>query len=255
MRRSFVVVASLLGTLVVCTEIGAGFYRGDGASPQALAAALRERGDIGESDREDMARQMRARATKNPPGLGIPSLALLDGLMLLSVFVVVLGVFMGAGVQGRVQAVLTLVVCLLVLLGSIVLGFRFFAKVMVMLALLMAPPFGTLAYLAIYGFFARDVAAAILGLLMILKMLIATCLVLASERFLQNKGLVTIFLTSLVANVVVTFLHGLVPAFLVSITDGIAAIANAVLAAAGSLFLLVGSLFGTLRLFRADRSG
>jgi hypothetical protein len=52
-----------------------------------------------------------------------------------------------------------------------------------------------------------------------------------SNGSLQNKGLVLIIVCSLLANLSVSFLHGLVPSVLVSITDGIAGIILLILAA------------------------
>jgi hypothetical protein len=51
-----------------------------------------------------------------------------------------------------------------------------------------------------------------------------------------------IVITSLVAGVIVSFLHGLVPTILVSITDAIAAIIVAILAALWAVFFLIGSI-------------
>jgi VanZ family protein len=82
---------------------------------------------------------------------------------------------------------------------------------------------------------------------MFLKLAFAACLVLAHPRFLQNKGLVLIVLTSLLANVIISFLHGFVPVFLVSITDLIAALISGVLAAVWAVFLLVGAVISVVK--------
>jgi hypothetical protein len=79
--------------------------------------------------------------------------------------------------------------------------------------------FSTIVYLIIFGFFDRTGANVTLSLLMMLKLAFAACLILAHQRFIQNKGLEMIILTSLAANIIVSFLYGLVPAPLVSITD------------------------------------
>ena len=77
---------------------------------------------------------------------------------------------------------------------------------------------------------------------MFLKVAFAVVLVLAQQRFLQNKGFVLIIVTSLIANIVIGFLHGLVPVILVSITDAVAAIIVLVLALIWAVFLLIGSI-------------
>jgi hypothetical protein len=53
---------------------------------------------------------------------------------------------------------------------------------------------------------------------------------------------VVLLITSFVATILVSFLHGLVPLFLVSITDAIAALIVAVVAAGWALVLLFGSV-------------
>ena len=65
-----------------------------------------------------------------------------------------------------------------------------------MVSLLLAPPFGPIAYLALWGGFDTDGATVALGLTMLLKLAFAACLVLAHQRFLQNKGLVVLVLLS-----------------------------------------------------------
>jgi hypothetical protein len=99
----------------------------------------------------------------------------------------------------------------------------------------------------IWGFFNTGAAKVALGLLLALKLGFAFCLVLAHQRFLQNKGLVLIVLTSFVANLVVSFLHALVPSILVSITDSIAAIVVLILAAIWAFIFLIGSIISIVK--------
>ena len=175
-------------------------------------------------------------------GLGIPYSPLLDGLLLFTVLLMGLGLLLPERVTGRIQGVTTLIVSLLVAILSFVLILAAVAALVLMVTLLLAIPFGTLAYLVIYGSFNRSGAAVALGLIMTLKLFFAGFLVLAHQRFLQNKGLVLLILTSLVATLVISFLQGLVPGFLVSITDAIAAIVVGVLALLWAIFLFVGSI-------------
>jgi len=133
------------------------------------------------------------------------------------------------------------------LLGAIGAIFLTLAKVMLMIGLFLSVPFGTLAYLAIWGFFNTGAAKAALGLLMALKLGFGACLVLAHQRFLQNKGLVLIVFTSLLANLIVSFLHAVVPSVLVSITDGIAGIVVLILAVIWAIFLLIGSVISVIK--------
>jgi hypothetical protein len=78
--------------------------------------------------------------------------------------------------------------------------------------------------------------------------------VAAQPRFIQNKGLVALVLTSLVANLIVAFLHALLPLFLVSILDAIAAIIVAIIAIIWAIVLLVGAIMGILTAVRATAS-
>ena len=123
-----------------------------------------------------------------------------------------------------------------------------------MVTLLLAFPFGTIAYLIIWGSFPRGEAAAVLALLMFLKLVFAGTLVAAQPRFVQNKGLVALVLTSLVANVVVAFLHALVPGVLVSILDAVAAIVVAIVAIVWAIVLLIGSIPAIVTAVRATAS-
>jgi hypothetical protein len=120
--------------------------------------------------------------------------------------------------------------------------FLAFALLILMIALFTAFPFGTIVYLIIFGFFDRTGANVTLSLLMMLKLAFAACLILAHQRFIQNKGLVLIILTSLAANIIVSFLHAIVPLPLVSITDAIATIIVFVLVVLWAAFFLVGSI-------------
>lgn len=257
LRTPFLVVALVLAVLVVGAELGTSFFKGSPTPRGALRAAVQEqvaKGEIDEDDAADTLERMTERAGRKPPGLGIPYLALVDVLVLMTLGLVSLGVLVPGRVHGRIQGLITLIVSLLVLLGALGLAFAALGKLLVMIALLLATPFGTLAYLAIWGFFARAEAAAILGFLLLLKALVVVLLVAAHQRFLQNKGLVLLLVTSLLANVIVAFLHGFVPLLLASITDALAAIVNAVLAIVWALVLLVGALVSLFKLLRLDRA-
>jgi ABC-type multidrug transport system fused ATPase/permease subunit len=187
------------------------------------------------------------------PGYGIPYLALLDGLLLFTVLLMGSSLVVPERIQGRVQGVATLVVSVLVILGAILLFLATLLVLVLMLSLLLAVPFGTIVYFILYADFDRSGARAALSLLMLLKLGFAGCLVLAHPRFLQNKGLVLLVLTSLLAMIVVSFLHGLVPRFLVSITDAVAGLVHIILAAIWAVVFLVGSIVSIVKALRVDR--
>ncbi|QSQ23067.1 hypothetical protein JY651_49640 [Pyxidicoccus parkwayensis] len=192
---------------------------------------------------------------ENPPtpGMGIPYLALVDGLLLLTLALMGASLIIPERVQGRVQGLATLIGAIVVLLTGIGLLVAAIALLVTMVSLLCAVPFGTIAYLAVWGFFNRGGAAGTLGLLMTFKLAAGICLVLAHQRFLQNKGLVLLYLTSLLANAVVSFLHGLVPIILVSITDAVGAIIVAILGLIWAVLLLIGALVSIIKVLRLKR--
>jgi hypothetical protein len=70
---------------------------------------------------------------------------------------------------------------------------------------------------------------------------------LAHQRFLKIKSLVLLTLTSLLGNLIISFLYALVPVFLMSILDSVAAIICAVLALIWSVYFLIPSLIGTVK--------
>lgn len=174
-------------------------------------------------------------------------MSVLDGLMLLSVCLMGVSFLLTDRLIGRVQGVITLVVSLVSLIFAVVNIITTLFKVLLMIALFAAVPFGTIAYMAKWGFFDRVGATALLGVLLVLKLAFAGCLVLSHQRFLQNKGLVLMIITSLLANFIVSFLQGMVPVFLVSITDGIAGIVVLILAAIWAIVLLVGAIIAVIK--------
>jgi hypothetical protein len=157
-------------------------------------------------------------------GYGVPYTALLDALLLFAIILVAVSLLIPERIQGRIQGIATLIVSFFIGIGSFVATLVAFIALMVMVTLLLSVPFGTIAYVAIFGHFDRGGASAVLTVAMILKLLFAAFLILAHQRFLQNKGLVLLIAFSLLCTFLVQFLHALVPRVLVSITDAIAGI-------------------------------
>jgi hypothetical protein len=181
------------------------------------------------------------------PGLGVKYLALLDGLVVYSVLLMAMALLLPDRVQGRLQGILSLIVSLVGVLGSIVLIIVAFVLLTVMVAMFLAVPFGTIAYLAIYGTFDTGGATAVLAVLMLLKLAACVCLLIAHPRFLQNKGLVFLVLTALLGQFVLTILHAIVPGILCSITDTLGAIVIAVLALVWLVVMLVFSVISIVK--------
>jgi hypothetical protein len=256
-RWPLFVIAAILVTLALGAEVGSRFFKvGEGAPASALTELRREANqqlaretELDSDERREMVDEMLAEAQsgKKPPGVGVPSLGLLDALLLYTLVLMALTELMTERVLGRVQGIASLIVSILLLVAAIVLIIGTFIKALIMIALFLAAPFGTLAYLAMYGSFNRAGASAVLGASMFLKLAAAVLLVLAHQGFLKMKGLLLLVGTSLVGNIIVSFLQGLVPIILVSITDAVAAIVIGILAAIWAVVLLIFSIISIVK--------
>jgi hypothetical protein len=181
------------------------------------------------------------------PGFAIKYLALLDGILLYNLVWMLLSIVVPRGIEGRAQGCITLILSLVSLIGTVFLVLGALTLLMLMIALLVAVPFGTLAYLAAWGHFARGAAAATLAIVMFLKIAFLVLLVIAHQRFLQNKGLLVLTGLSLGLTWVIGFVHAFLPIFLVSIGDQAMALVISVIAALWLLLLLIGSLIATIK--------
>jgi hypothetical protein len=224
LRTPFLIVAVILLFVIVLIEMGSRLYIGSGSTIELPT-----------------------------PGLGVPYLALVDGIVLFIIGMFGLALVVPPRLFGAIQGIISFVFTLLMLLASVFLIFAAIVLLMMMVTLLLAVPFGTIAYFAAFADFDIGAARATLGVLMFLKVAVVILLFLAQQRFVTVKGLVLLMLTSLLANIVVSFLHGLVPLFLVSILDAIAAIIVGVLAAIWALIKLIGSIPAILKGIRLDR--
>jgi hypothetical protein len=252
LRKPFFIASLVCLVLAVLVEVGSPLLLPTKApDPRTLSDAIQAEGAQDDIKLNDVLAVQR----ENPPtpGLSIPYLALLDGLLLLTLALMGASLLIPERVHGRVQGLVTLIGALVALLAGLVMLFAAIGLLLLMIGLFTAVPFGTIAYLAVWGFFNRAGASGTLGLLMLLKVVAAVCLVLAHPRFLQNKGLVLLVLTSLLANAIVSFLHGLVPIVLVSITDALGAIIVAVLALIWAVVLLIGALVSIVKVLRLTR--
>ncbi|MEU5831170.1 hypothetical protein ACGFKZ_24815 [Micromonospora tulbaghiae] len=240
LRKPFLLLALLAVALVVGVELGAAALTGGGDASGALRDSAGrlgvELGDVG--------------AVSEPSGRGVGYLALIDVVALWTTGLFCLSLVLPDRMQGRVQGVATLVFSIVLLLVSLVLLIVAFVELTVMVSLFLAPPFGTLAYLAVWGFFPVGDAAVLLGLALLLKLVWAGLLLAAQPRFLRNKGLVALALTTLLCTVVLQFLHGLVPVILVSILDDLGAVVFAVVALIWALVLLIGSIPAIVKAIR-----
>jgi hypothetical protein len=230
LRVPFFAVALAAILLVVLVELGEPLILGGQRTGAALA---------GQADALGVSVPAQAHT---PPGRGIPYLALVDGVALFTIALMGLGLLLPARLHGRLQGVITLIFAILLTIGAIGLAIVAVGQLILMVSLLFAPPFGTIAYLILWGSFPRGEASVLLSLLMFLKLVFAGSLLLAQPRFLQNKGLVALVLTSILCTIAAAFLQGLVPAVLVSILDEVAAIVFAVVGAIWGIVLLIGAI-------------
>lgn len=262
LRRPFLVIALVLIAIVVILEIGAfigldpGRDAGRGAEVlevPGLTELLVQSGiDPAGVDADQI--QATADANPEPPGLAIPTQALVDGLLLFTTVLIALPLLFPERVTGRTQGIATLIVAIIVILVGILVVIAAIAKLVFMVTLFLAPPFGTIAYFALFGFFPKGSSLALLSTLMALKLAFCVMLFLAQQRFVQNKGLVLLVLTALFTNVVITFLHGIVPSVLVSITDAVAAIIVGIVAIVWAVIMLIISIIAVVRSARFDRA-
>ncbi len=240
LRRPFLLLALLAVALVVGLELGSALLTGGGDAGGALRDSAGrlgvELGDVG--------------AVSEPSGRGTGYLALIDVVALWTTGLFSLSLVVPDRIQGRVQGVATLIFSIVLLIAAIVLLIVAFVELTIMVSLFLSAPFGTLAYLALWGFFPVGEASALLGLVLLLKLVWGGLLLLAQPRFLQNKGLVLLALTTLLCTVVLEFLHRLVPGILVSITDDIGALVFALVAVIWALILLIGSIPAILKAIR-----
>lgn len=231
LRAPFLVLGVVAAALVVMVELGSGLALGGGTRDSDLVAQGREL-DV----------EVDADGVEEPPGRAIPYLALVDVIVLYTLGLMALALIVPDRLHGRVQGVATLIGSIVLIIVALILAILALVELLVMVALFLAPPFGTIAYLAVWGFFPRGDAAAVLGLLLFLKLAGAVCLVLANQRFLVLKRLLVLLGTSAVCTLLIGFLHGLVPMVLVSILDSVAAVVIAVVAIVWGIVLLIGAI-------------
>ncbi len=234
MRKPLFVIALVLLALAFFADLGTSFINFDAAqAPRAQLADLPS------------------------PGLGIRYMALVDGLLLYTVVLIGMPMLITDRIHGRIQGISTFIVSLIVLLLSIGMIVTAIAFLGVMVSLFLAVPFGTAVYFAGFATFAKAKAAGSLALIMALKLGFCGFLFASQQQFIQHKGLIMLVLTALLSNIIISLLHGLVPAFLVSITDCVAAIVIGILAAIWSIVLLLGSIpaiFEILKSFKTTRA-
>jgi hypothetical protein len=255
-RRPFFLAALVAWLLVVVVELGSNLIPVPAVSAAQLKAQiLHDAPDDPPPSDADLQDMVRVRREQPPrPGYAITSLIAFDGMAFMGLFWMGAGLVISRRLAARVQAITALIVSLLAIIAGIVVALLLLALLFIMLGLFLAPPFGTLAYLAIWGFFATGAAATTTGILLFLKLATVVLLVLAQQRFLKNKGLVVLLAVSLLLTLLISFLHGFPPGILVSITDVIAALVILVVAIIWSLLVFISSIIATIKAIPPEKT-
>jgi hypothetical protein len=250
LRKIPLIIALALILVCVALELGAaGFLRGAGDAADAATQVQQSEAFqklSPQAQSKTLESVQSASQQDDPPGLGIPYLALVDGILAYSLALMVLALVLPENLQAKLQGIVSVILMFFLALACIVLIFVALAQLLLMIGLFFAIPFGTIAYLAIWGDFPKTAAAVILSLLMALKIGASICLPIAHQRFLKDIGLILMILTSFVATIIVSFLHGLVPGPLVSITDALAAIIVGIIALIWAIVVLIGSIIAVV---------
>lgn len=244
LNRPLFLLACLAAALILLVELALGSAIG-GADAGPLAPGAGGVTDVSPA-------VLAAVPVQTPPGSGIRHLALVDGLLCFALAVVGAGAVASQRVTARAQGIVTLVVSFFWLLGALVAAVIAFVQLLVMVGLFVAAPFGTIAYLAIWGFFPVGSAKAVLGLLLLLKLAMIGLLLAAQPKFLEVKGLMTLIALSVVLQLVLGLLHGWLPRPVVAIGDQLWAIVTAIVALVWALVMLITSIPAVLRAIRVS---
>ena len=128
------------------------------------------------------------------------------------------------------------------------------AKLLLMVGLFVAAPFGTIAYLIVWGSFPVGESAVVLALLLLLKLVFVGFLVSSQPRFLRVKGLMALLVTSVLLQLVLGLIHGFLPLVVVSIGDELWALVTAVVAAVWAVIMLVTAIPAIVNAVRVSAS-
>ncbi|TDW30886.1 hypothetical protein [Cryobacterium psychrophilum] len=248
LRRPLFIAAIIAATLVVFAEVGLSFFVINASVIPPGAGVAQELGVPAG------VQAVNAASGQDPPGSGIASLALIDGLLLFTVGMLGLSLILPLRIYGRIQGLVTLIVTFLWIIMCFLLVIAALVKLFLMIGLFVAAPFGTAVYVAIWGAFPTGTAAAVLGAVLFLKIVFGVLLVLAQPRFLRVTGLVVLVLLSVVLQLVLGFIHGFLPGVVVAIGDQFWAIVTGMVALVWALIMLIGSIPGIINAIRASGS-
>ena len=262
LRTPALVAALVVAVLIVGVELG-GSFRGSTSTFEGLGDRLTElRGNFGTWG-TDGADQVNSQVggfsalenvlgtdASDVPGYAVAALITIDSLLLFTLIMFNLPLVVSPRLVAQLQGLISIIVGIVVILFALLTLLKVLVMVFLMVGLLLALPFGTIIYMVLYGHFDTREAAAIMSTLMLLKLVLSGALLIAHERFLLNIGLIALIASSIIAMVIISFLHNFLPVFLVSITDGIGAIIVTVIAIIWGLILVIGGIIGALTAIR-----
>jgi len=180
-------------------------------------------------------------------GYAIPALALFDSLLVLTVALIGAPFVFTHAAVGKFQGIVTFFVAVSTIGASFVMIFKCISMLFVM--------FGTLVVFFPYAFafasFGVAESGLILLLVLFLKLGFLILLILSHQRFLTNIGLLRLIAYSILLTLLASFMHGLPPSFLASITDDLAGIAISLV----SLFVAIKFLLSSLPAVRKAIAG
>jgi hypothetical protein len=186
------------------------------------------------------------------PGIGIAYLALLDSVLLYTLATIASDfVAPLRAALGKFQWLITFILAIIGLISTLLLVMAAIALLSLMVTLLLAAPFGTIAYIIAWGSFATGKAKLVLGLIMSLKLFGTLLVLLAYPTLLKNRSMMAILASSIGATFLLGFLHAFVPGILVSITDAAGALVFGLIAAVWMLIFLIGSVPAFMRSLRS----
>lgn len=221
-RRTFLVVSFVVMVLVLVLEL---------AAPHLVGA--------GQAD--------------EPPGRGISYLAFVDLALVFLIGQYLLSQVLTGRVHGRVTGIGTVVGSFVMVFVALIALIVAIIEIIIMISLFFAVPFGTAAYLAIWGGFPRGQAAAMLTALLVLQVVSLILLVLAQPKMLRQRGFVVVAAIALVLKLVLSFLHALVPRPVVAIADDLGAIIISLVGLVLAIVFLIVSIPSIVKALRVDR--
>jgi hypothetical protein len=151
--------------------------------------------------------------------MGATGLAFFDLLVLMTIFLIAAPLVFTNAVVGRTQGLVTFICAIFILILALIGVLASIALLYTMMSAMSFPP----SYLAVFARFPVSDVAPFLAFAMLLKFAFCGLMLLAQQKFIENRGLVIIVAMSLGGSALLGFLHAM-PRIIVYVTDDIGAI-------------------------------